>query len=118
MWIWTLKGIMMTNEDTATSTGITLGFYGNAPDDALASVRAFEDDVLSLLGDHGAVLRFRGHRSAGQPEDVPAEFHVIWFPSDDAFNAYLRDPRRSDFLQRHGEVFTSKVVVRLDTITI
>jgi uncharacterized protein (DUF1330 family) len=107
----------MTNDDSSTSGGFTLGFYGHAPDVALASVRAFEDDVLSLLADHGAELRFRGHRSAEQNENLPAEFHVIWFPSDEAFDAYLHDPRRSDFLQRHGEVFTSKVIVRLDAIT-
>jgi uncharacterized protein (DUF1330 family) len=108
---------MAMNDDSPTPGGITFGFYGNAPNAALAGVRAFEDDVLSLLADHGAKLQFRGHRSADQPEDLPAEFHVIWFPSDEAFDAYLHDPRRSYFLQRHGEVFTSKVIVRLDTIT-
>jgi hypothetical protein len=108
---------MTTNDDSSAPSGFTLGFYGHAPDVALASVRAFEDDVLSLLADHGAELRFRGHRSAGQSEDLPAEFHVIWFPSDEAFDAYLHDPRRSEFLRRHGEVFTSKGIVRLDAIT-
>jgi uncharacterized protein (DUF1330 family) len=108
---------MTTNDESSTLSGFTLGFYGHAPDVALASVRAFEDDVLTLLADHGAELRFRGHRSAGQSEDLPAEFHVIWFPSDEALDAYLHDPRRTEFLRRHGEVFTSKVIVRLDTIT-
>jgi hypothetical protein len=108
---------MTTNADSPTNVGITIGFFGNAPDVALASVRAFEDDVLTLLADHGAELRFRGHRLVGQPEELPAEFHVIWFPSDKALDAYLNDPRRSEFLQRHGEVFTCKVSVRLGNIT-
>jgi gamma-glutamyl:cysteine ligase YbdK (ATP-grasp superfamily) len=47
---------------------------------------------------------------------MPAEFHVIWFPSEDAFDAYLRDQRRAEMLSRHGDVFTNKVVVRLDPI--
>jgi hypothetical protein len=109
----------MPSHDTIPKpAGILLGFYGHALDSALTRVRAFENDVLLLLSDHGAELRFRGHRSAGQPEDLPAEFHVIWFPTDQAFEAYLHDPRRAQLLRLHGEVFTSKVIVRLDQLTI
>jgi uncharacterized protein (DUF1330 family) len=98
------------------SSGVTLGFYGNARDDALERVKAFEDDVLSLLSDHGAKLLFRGRRQEGQSQELPAEFHVIWFPSEQTFDKYLSDPRRLEFLHAHGEVFTTKTVVRLDPV--
>jgi hypothetical protein len=102
--------------DAIIDSGITFGFHGNALDDALERVRAFEDDVLSLLPDHDAKLIFRGRRQRGQSEDLPAEFHVIWFSSEQAFDQYMSDPRRIEFLQRHGDVFTSKTIVRLEVI--
>jgi hypothetical protein len=72
--------------------------------------------VLALLPDHGARLVYRGRRAAGQDPALPAEVHLIWFPSRAAFDAYLADERRQALLAGHGEVFTEKVVVELDEV--
>lgn len=97
-------------------TGITIGFHGFAGAGAEA-VRSFENEVLELLPDHGAKVLFRGHRSAGEPAELPVEFHVLWFPTEDALRQYLADPRRVALLAKHGEVFSAKSVVRLDVLT-
>jgi uncharacterized protein (DUF1330 family) len=104
---------MGTEADTA---GLTLGFYGHASAGLSDRARRFEDEVLALLPAYGAKVVFRGHRKAGESDDLPAEFHVLWFPSDEALDSYLHDPRRSEILVRYGDVFSRKVVVRLDPI--
>lgn len=101
---------------TKPGAGLTIGFFGNALSEMAEKVRAFEDEVLALLPAHGALVQFRGRRQEGQPEDRPAEFHVLWFPSEASFNAYLSDPQRAEILARYGEVFSDKVVVRLDPV--
>jgi uncharacterized protein (DUF1330 family) len=103
--------------DSPSPQGITLGFVGASTTDMAERVRAFEDEVLFLLDAHGARVLFRGHRSAGQPAALPVEMHILWFPDDAAFDAYLADPRRAEVIARHGEVFNSKTVVRLDPLT-
>ena len=40
----------------------------------------------------------------------------MWFPSRRAFQAYLDDPARAEILQRHGDVFDTKIVVEVDPI--
>ncbi len=96
--------------------GITLGFIGMADATNAALARAFEDEVLTVLARHGARVLFRGHRGVGEADTLPAEFHVIWFPHDDALQAYLSDPRRADIIDLHGDVFSMKTSVRLDRI--
>lgn len=94
---------------------VWIGFVGMTGPDTGAA-RRFEDDVLSLLLRHGARVHFRGHRLPTEPAHVPAEFHVLWFPSEEAFANYLADPERAAIISRHGEVFDSKLVVRLEHI--
>jgi hypothetical protein len=94
----------------------TIAFIGRADPSLVDAAAAFEDDVLALLPDHGARLVYRGRRSAGQDPSLPAEVHLIWFPSRTAFDAYLADDRRRVLLERHGEVFTEKLVVELDEV--
>ena len=107
----------MTTEHTATApTGITIGFVGNASASTAGHARAFEDDVLPLIADHGGHVVFRGHRSPTEPDSLPVEFHVIWFPNQPAFDSYLHDPRRADIIEAHGEVFSAKTMLRLDPI--
>ncbi len=111
---------MPTTSELSTSPsqapGITIGFVGTA-DAALAPLaRRYEDEVLALLADHGARLVFRGHRQADQPDTLPAEFHVIWFPDEMSLDNYRADPRRAALIDRHGPVFTSTTAVRLDPI--
>jgi uncharacterized protein (DUF1330 family) len=74
---------------------VTLTFYAllwahPGADDALA---AYEDKVLGLLGDHGAKLLQRA-RSDGA-EGRPSEIQLFEFPSSEAFDAYMANPRRT-----------------------
>lgn len=55
----------------------------------LAAFEAYEHAVLGLLPDHGGVLELRVRGI-----DRPVETHVIAFPSDAAFDAFVADPRR------------------------
>jgi hypothetical protein len=100
-----------------TDGPFTLAFVGTTTVDRAEAARAFEDEVLSLLPDHGARVIYRGHRTAGQDPTLPVEVHLLWFPSRGAFEAYLADDRRHDALARHGQVFTEKVVVELDEVS-
>lgn len=52
----------------------------------------YEDEVLSLLGDHGATLLQRV-RSL-EPGDGPYEVQIIELPDEAALDAYMADPRR------------------------
>jgi uncharacterized protein (DUF1330 family) len=95
---------------------VTIAFIGHAAPDRIEAAAAYEDAVLPLLGDHGAQLLYRGRRVPGEDAARPAEVHLIRFPHRDAYDAFLADERRLALLQEHGEVFTSKVVVELDTL--
>lgn len=97
-------------------SAVTIAFIGHAPPERVEAASAFEDDVLPLLADHGAELLYRGRRADGQDPSLPAEVHLIRFPSRSAYDAYLVDDRRAALLRQHGEVFTSKRVVELDTL--
>jgi uncharacterized protein (DUF1330 family) len=57
------------------------------------ALTAYEDEVLALLGDHGArvLTRVRRTDDAG---DGPLEVQVIELPGEEALDAYLADPRR------------------------
>lgn len=56
----------------------------------LQQFEAYEDAVLPLLAEHGARLerRFRS-------PDNALEVHVLFYPSAEARQAYLADPRRA-----------------------
>jgi uncharacterized protein (DUF1330 family) len=95
---------------------VTIAFVGHADASASDAAAAYEDAVLPLLASHGAALLYRGRRVPGQDDALPAEVHLIRFPSRTAYDAYLADPRRAVLLAAHGEVFTSKVVVELDSL--
>lgn len=95
---------------------ITIAFVGHAAVDHERAASSYEDDVLPLLADHGATLVYRGRRAGGQDPALPYEVHLIRFPGRAAYDGYLDDVRRQHLLDTHGEVFTSKVVVELDTI--
>jgi len=49
----------------------------------------YEDAVLPLLPDHGAVLEQRVRAADGS-----VETHLIRFPDKSAFDAFIADPRR------------------------
>ena len=94
----------------------TIGFIGHAEPDMVDAAAAYEDAVLTLLPDHGARVLYRGRRVTDQDPSLPAEVHLLWFPSQAAFESYLADPRRHALIAAHGEVFTDKTVVELDEV--
>jgi uncharacterized protein (DUF1330 family) len=94
----------------------TIGFVGHTTAELAGRAAEYEDAVLPLLADHGARVVYRGRRAQGQDEALPFEMHLLWFPSQDAYDAYLGDPGRSEVLERFGDVFTSKQAVELDEI--
>lgn len=104
---------MTTTEDES----FTLAFVGHADSTMSDRAAAYEDAVLPLLEDHGAKLLYRGRRSGDQDASLPLEVHLIWFPARRALESYMADDRRIALLETFGEVFTSKQVVELDTIT-
>ncbi|HEV7525921.1 MAG TPA: hypothetical protein VGP92_13205 [Acidimicrobiia bacterium] len=95
----------------------TLVFVGHATADSAARAGAYEDAVVTLYADHGAQLLYRGRRSDDQDPSLPFEVHVTWFPHRAALDAYLTDARRVALLDQFGEVFTSKQVVEMQTIS-
>ena len=94
----------------------TLGFLGFADPSNAALASAYEDEVLALLGQHGARLLYRGRRVEGQDPSLPHELHLIRFPDRGAFERYLADDRRAALRRRHGEVFTSTMLVELERL--
>jgi uncharacterized protein (DUF1330 family) len=95
----------------------TLAFVGYVAADAAERASAYEDRVLPLLADHGARLLFRGQRVDGADTSLPHEVHVTWFPHRRALDAYMADERRTALMDEFGEVFTTKHVVEVATVT-
>jgi uncharacterized protein (DUF1330 family) len=100
-----------------TDGPFTIAFIGHADPDRVDAAAAYEDAVLALLPDHGARVVYRGRRASHEDPSLPAEVHLLWFPSRTAFEAYLADPRRHALMAGHGEVFTDKTVVELDEVS-
>jgi uncharacterized protein (DUF1330 family) len=104
----------MTRDD---ADPLTLAFVGHTTPALCDRAAAYEDEVLPLLARHGARIMYRGRRTAGQDATLPFEVHVLRFPNRAAFDAYLADEQRAELLRHFGEVFTSKQVVELETIS-
>jgi uncharacterized protein (DUF1330 family) len=110
-------GSIMPSYARRVETPVTIAFVGYAEADRADAASAYEDEVLPLLADHGATLLYRGCRADQQDPSLPLEVHLIRFASRAGYDAFLADDRRRALIDEHGEVFTSKVVVELDTVT-
>ena len=108
---------IMPSYARGVEASVTIAFIGHAAPDRAEAASAYEDDVLPLLADHGAALLYRGRRTDHEDPALPLEVHLIRFPSRRAYDAFLADDRRQALLTRHGEVFTTKLVVELDTVS-
>lgn len=64
-----------------------------------AELADYEDDVLRLLGTHGATLVSRV-RTTQASDGAPTEVHVIRFATQDGFGAYMADPARAAMSER------------------
>jgi uncharacterized protein (DUF1330 family) len=62
------------------------------------ALSSYEDRVLRLLADHGGRVLQRGSVLAGSRDsgngEPPAEVQFLDFPSGEALDTYLNDPRR------------------------
>ena len=74
---------------------------------------AYEDAVLALLPEHGArvLQRVRTHDA---PTDQPYEVHLLEFPSEQALDAYLGDPRRLAFASQRDRAIARTEILRVE----
>jgi uncharacterized protein (DUF1330 family) len=58
-----------------------------------AELTAYEDTVLALMPDHGALVlqRLQGGHEPGDPTEI----QVLQFPTEESFDGYMADPRRT-----------------------
>ncbi|MBX3120533.1 MAG: hypothetical protein KF784_15850 [Fimbriimonadaceae bacterium] len=75
------------------NVGVTLLAIFQLNPDGLQLFDQHEDAVLPLLQEHGGELQ-RRVRSL----DDTVEVHLVWFPSEQAFEAFRDDPRRTKVL--------------------
>lgn len=81
------------------------------PESGVAQFNAYESGVLPLLADHGARLERRLRTEDGQHE-----VHIIWFPSERAFDDYRNDPRRSELANLLAESGAVTTVMRMKDV--
>ena len=74
---------------------------------------AYEDTVLGLLAEHGAVLTSRVRRK--DMGDTPLEVQVIEFPGQAALDAYMSDPRRLASAELRERVVARTEVFEVET---
>ncbi|MGZ4735550.1 MAG: DUF1330 domain-containing protein [Acidimicrobiia bacterium] len=75
----------------------------------------YEDQVLELLGAHGARLLQRVRTV--DPHDTPHEVHVIEFPSEAALQQYMDDPARLTLTDLRDRAIATTEVLRVDVVT-
>ena len=68
---------------------LQLALVAHIPHQGIAAFRAYEDQVLALLGEHGGKLQRRLRNGDGT-----TELHLIEFASADGLARYRADPRR------------------------
>ena len=75
---------------------------------------AYEDQALELVAEHGGQVRARA-RTDGV-DGAPLEIHLISFPSDDAFAAYMNDPRRQAMAEERDRAIERTEVYPVDLV--
>lgn len=98
------------------SETVTVAFIGHARPAMIERAAAFEDEALALLVELGGAVVFRGQRVEDTDESLPAEVHILSFPSRAVFTSYLEHERRRQLLEKHGDTFETKVVVEVDPV--
>lgn len=69
---------------------LTFVLIARIPPEGIEAFRAYEDQVLPILNEHGGRLHRRLRNEPGT-----LELHIVSFPSDAAFQKYRGDPRRT-----------------------
>lgn len=75
-----------------SAAALWIGFVGYCDPTSTDAAGAYEDAMLALWPRYAAHVVVRGRRRHDQPTNLPAELHVLWFPSRDAFDAFSGDP--------------------------
>lgn len=75
----------------------------------------YEDLVLDRLEVYGGELVQRVRRN--KPGDAPYEVHVIAFPSDDAYAAYLADPERVSLAGMRAGAMSRSEIIPVEIVT-
>ena len=75
---------------------------------------AYEDRVLQLVHDYGGQVIFRGR--AREQGDGPTEVHILAYPSQEAFDAYMHDERRVAMSAQREEAIAQTDVVYLKEV--
>ena len=88
--------------------GLLLGVIARVPPAGVAAFQAYEDQVLPLLADHGGRLQRRVRN-----QDGTMEIHLVWFPSEAAFDGFRADPRRAALASLLGDSGAVTEVTRL-----
>jgi uncharacterized protein (DUF1330 family) len=72
---------------------------------------AYEDAVLALVATHGGrvVQRARTDGAGG----APLEVHLLQFPSEGAFDAYMHDPQRAALASQRDRAIARTEVHRV-----
>ena len=74
--------------------------------------RRYEDRVLVLLKRHGGRLERRLRSTDGL-----TEVHLLWFPSREAYDAFLADPARAEARAVLGDAVPTSRVVEVEEVT-
>lgn len=79
------------------------------------ALSAYEDEVLALLGDHGArvVQRVRSVEAG----DGPLEVQVIELPDEQALAAFMSDPRRVASADERDRVIARTDIMRVNLVS-
>ena len=76
----------------------------------------FEALAIPLIADHGGelLLRMRPAETAwiAGTLELPYEVHVVSFPDDAAFTAFMHDERRQQFLHLKAAAVRASVLIR------
>ena len=75
---------------------------------------AYEDQVLSLVPEHGGRVLQRA-RSSGA-DGQPLEIQLLAFPSAAALDAYLTDDRRTSLAAQRDQVIAQTEVIQVQPI--
>ena len=110
------KAIVLRGDEPAYSRQMAVTLHVSLwprPDREEALV-AYEDLVLPLLASHGAFVlqRVRTDGSGG----APLEIHLLRFPSEDSFQAYMQDERRSLLVEPGDEAIERTEIVRVEVV--
>lgn len=86
---------------------------------AAAGLAAYEERVLRLAGEHGCEVLQRASASGttgSSGDGPPAEIQFLRFPSAQAFDGFVADPRRQVLAGERDQVVARTEVIEVELI--